>query len=192
MLKFVKREQFFLMVTECLFEFLGLLEKYMRITDIKFYLDKNGSHGQNVDFLRLFLLKLNLCRPKEDLSNWELRLNSQLEMIEIYQYSKQMRVFIVDKRDMSNLQLIENQNNFIKNKIKDYQQNFISRERLMFVELTNDLESNDNADYILCENKNVVQFLKWSFKVEICDWMAKCAETLEDDNWFKTDINNYI
>ena len=65
-------------------------------------------------------------------------------------------------------------------------------ERLIFIELTNDLDSDNVLAYQFIENKKVIEFLHWRATIEIKDWMESCENFLEPTNWFSIDFNNYL
>lgn len=159
---------------------------------LRFYLDKNQSHGQNDKFLEAFLLKLKLCRPQEDLSCWQLNYYSQKFAIVISQEVKNVKIIIRDKTDSGNDELLKSQREFVDETIKFYQQNLDRRERLIFIDLTNDLDEENVLAHLLIENKKMIEFLQWRPAIEIKEWVESCGKNLEDDNWFKSHLNNYI
>ena len=38
----------------------------------------------------------------------------------------------------------------------------------------------------------MIEFLQWRPAIEIKEWVESCGKNLEDDNWFKSHLNNYI
>lgn len=159
---------------------------------LSFYLDRNQSHGQNDSFLRFFLLKLNVCRPKEDLRFWKFNYYSKKSTIILFHELKQLKIVIQDKTDSVNSQLIEVQKKSVNKIIKIYKQSSNIREQLTFIDLTNDLDSDNVLAYQFIENKKVIEFLQWRATIEIKDWMESCENFLEPKNWFSIDFNNYL
>lgn len=159
---------------------------------LSFYLDRNQSHGQNDSFLRFFLLKLNVCRPKEDLRFWKFNYYSKKSTIILFHELKHLKIVIQDKTDSVNSQLIEVQKKSVNKIIKIYKQSSNIREQLTFIDLTNDLDSDNVLAYQFIENKKVIEFLQWRATIEIKDWMESCENFLEPKNWFSIDFNNYL
>ncbi len=175
------------------FGVLGLLEiNIMTFQKLNFYLDKNQSHGQNDKFLRTFLLKLKVCRPQEDLSFWQYNYYPQKYIIVLAEKLKNLKIIISDKTDLANDELLKSQRFFADETIKFYQQNFDSRERLIFIDLTNDLDYESILAYQLIENKKIIEFLQWRPAIEVKEWMESCLDGLEIENWFRNDLNNYL
>lgn len=159
---------------------------------LSFYLDKNQSHGQNDSFLRFFLLKLNVCRPKEDLRFWKFNYYSKNSTIILFHELKHLKIVIQDKTDSTKNQLIEIHKKSADKIIQSYMQSLKICERLIFIELTNDLDSDNVLAYQFIENKKVIEFLQWRATIEIKDWMESCENFLEPKNWFSIDFNNYL
>lgn len=161
----------------------------MDLSKLYFYLEKSQSHGQNDNFLRVFLLKLNLCRPQEDLKNWSVNYSYQKSIVELFESSKNLRIIIFYK-----IVFNENQKQLIDAKIEEYRQSLKHRERLIFIELTQNVESEleNYPDFILIENKNMIEFREWRKTFEIKEFFEVCLEILEDKNWFKREINCYL
>lgn len=164
----------------------------MIIQILRFYLDKNQSHGQNDKFLGAFLLKLKLCRPKEDLSFWQFNYYSQKSVIVLSQEMKNLKIIIRDKTDVDNDELIKKQMKFLNETIILYQQSLDIRERLIFIDLTNDLDLGNILAHLLIENKKMIEFLQWRPAIEIKEWMESCLKDLEVENWFRVELNNYL
>lgn len=154
---------------------------------LRFYLDKEQNHGQGDHFLRWFLLKLNLCRPQEDLSSWHMQYYYQKSVIELLQKKKNLKIFILDKTDLinQNIQIF-----FVNERIEEYKKNLQSRERLIFIELIDD--SKKHFAYQLIENKCMIEHLQLRKEIEIKDLIESFSKDLENENWFKAELNNYI
>ena len=99
----------------------------MTLKILGFFLNKDLNHGQNDKFLSAFLLKLNLCRPQEDLSFWETRNRYQNSIIILFHKVKNLKIFILDKTDSAN-QII--QNCFVNERIEEYKRSLKFREKL--------------------------------------------------------------
>lgn len=161
----------------------------MSFTNLRFFLDKNQSHGQKDEFLRQFLLRLNLCRPLENLDAWQFSSYIQKSVIIIFHKIKNFKILIINKFD---LYCSKEQNEYIKDTINVHQQNLDSRHRLIFIYLTDDLDSGNILGYQLIENQKLIEFLQWRAEIEIREWLESCAEILEEDNLFKRHLNSYI
>ncbi|MNK30216.1 hypothetical protein D3C87_486320 [compost metagenome] len=156
---------------------------------LRFYLDRNQSHGQNDRFLRAFLLQLKLCRPQEDLKFWQFSYYSQKSAIVLSQEVKNLKIIILDKTDD---ELIKSQKEYVDETIKSYKQNLDIREQLIFIYLTNDLDEENVLAHLLIENKKMIEFLQWRPAIEIKEWVESCVEDLEIENWFGIELNNYL
>ena len=152
----------------------------MTLKILGFFLNKDLNHGQNDKFLRAFLLKLNLCRPQEDLSFWETRNRYQNSIIILFHKVKNLKIFTLDKTDSAN-QII--QNCFVNERIEEYKRSLKFREKLIFIELINDSEK--HSAYQLIENKSMIEFLQLRKEIEIKEWLESCLKDLEDKNYFK-------
>lgn len=152
-----------------------------------FFLNKDDNHGQNDKFLRIFLLKLNLCRPQEGLSFWEVRNSYQNSIIALFHKVKNLKIFILDKTDLTN-QII--QNCFVNERVEEYKRSLQSRERLIFIELINDSEK--HSAYQLIENKSMIEYLQLRKEIEIKELIENCLKDLEDKNYFKMYLNHYL
>ena len=168
-------------------EGLVLRENKMIIQTLLFYLNRNQSHGQIDEFLRKFLLKLNLCRPNEDLSGWEIRNIHRESIIELFQKSKNLKIFILDRTDSTNQNI---QNCFVNERIEEYKRSLQFRERLIFIELIDD--SKKHFVYQLIENKCMIEHLQLRKEIEIKDLIESFSKDLENENWFKAELNNYL
>ena len=159
----------------------------MTLKILGFFLNKDLNHGQNDKFLSAFLLKLNLCRPQEDLSFWETRNRYQNSIIILFHKVKNLKIFILDKTDLinQNIQIF-----FVNERIEEYKKNLQFRERLIFIELIDD--SKKHFAYQLIENKCMIEHLQLRKEIEIKDLIESFAKDLENENWFKAELNNYL
>lgn len=156
---------------------------------LRFYLDRNQSHGQNDRFLRAFLLQLKLCRPQEDLKFWQFSYYCQKSAIFLSQEVKNLKIILLDKTDD---ELTKSQNEFIDEIIRSYRQNLDIRQQLIIIYLTNDLDEGNVLAHSLIENKKMIEFLQWRKAIEIKEWVKSCVEDLEIENWFWIELNNYL
>lgn len=159
---------------------------------ISFYLDKNQSHGQDDRFLRAFLMKIQLCRPEEDLSCWQITIDVRKSFIVLFHKIKEIKIIIIDKTDLLNENLMRTQKEFIHQIIKGHTSNLISREKLIFIDLTDNVESDSIIGYQLLENRMLIEFMQWRETIEVKEWIESCLNFLEDGNWFKIELKNYI
>lgn len=172
------------------FRFAGKIK--MIFEKFRFYLNKDQSHGQNDKFLSAFLLKLKLCRPQEDLSCWQFNYYSQKSAIVLFQGVKNLKIIILDKTDLVDDELMKNQLDFVDETIRIYQKSSNKRERLIFIELTNNLDLENILAHLFIENKKMIEFLQWRPTIEIKEWLESCVELLEPKNWFGIELNEYI